>query len=100
MRVVQSNAVCQPPIPRFGQKVPNFLVQAILMLEYGVITSGASRNMPGYDLIAHNLENKTDCKISVKYRKAEDCDGFQFTRTDDFDFFVGIIWSVFPSPRA
>jgi hypothetical protein len=66
------------------------LVQAILMLEYGVITSRASRNMPGYDLIAHNLEGKKDCKISVKYRKALDCDGFQFTRVDDFDFFVGV----------
>jgi len=61
------------------------------MLEYGVITSRASRNMPGYDIIAHNLKDKTDCRISVKYRKAADCDGFQFTRTDDFDFFVGII---------
>jgi hypothetical protein len=67
------------------------LVQAILMLEYGVITSRASRNMPGYDVIAHNLEKKIDCKISVKYRKAADCDGFQFTRVDDFDFLVGII---------
>ncbi|MBE7502541.1 MAG: hypothetical protein HS113_20090 [Verrucomicrobiales bacterium] len=67
------------------------LVQAILMLEYGVITSRASRNMPGYDIIAHNLKNRTDCRLSVKYRKAANCDGFRFTRIDDFDFFVGII---------
>ena len=66
-------------------------VQAILMLEHGVITSRASRNMPGYDLIAHNLARKKDCKISVKYRKAANADGFRFTRLDDFDYFVGVI---------
>lgn len=53
------------------------LVQAILMLEYGVITSRASRNMPGYDVSAHNLEEKVDCQISIKYRKAAEWDGFQ-----------------------
>jgi len=66
-------------------------VQSILMLEFGVITSRASRNMIGYDIIAHNLKKRRDCKISVKYRKASNSDGFRFTHLSDFDYFVGII---------
>ena len=66
-------------------------VQSILMLEFGVITTLASRNMPDYDVIAHNLKKKIDCKISVKYRKANNSDGFRFKSLENFDFFVGIL---------
>ena len=66
-------------------------VQSILMLEYGIITTLASRNMPDYDVIAHNLGMKKDCKISVKYRKANNSDGFRFKSLDNFDFFIGIL---------
>jgi hypothetical protein len=61
------------------------------MMEFGIITSLASRNMPGYDLIAHNLKKKRDCRISVKYRKALNCDGFHFNYLEDFDIFVGVL---------
>jgi hypothetical protein len=66
-------------------------VRAHLMLEYGIITSMASRNMPDYDVIAHNLLSSIDCKISVKYRKAKNSDGFRFRRTSNFKIFVGIL---------
>ncbi len=66
-------------------------VRSVLMLEYGVITSLASRNMPDYDVIAHNLRKRIDCKISVKYRMASNSDGFRFKRVRDFDFFVGVL---------
>lgn len=66
-------------------------IRAILMMEFGIITSVASRNMPGYDLIAHNLGKHMSCKVSVKYRTAIDSDGYHFTVQNDYDFFVGII---------
>ena len=66
-------------------------VRAILMMEFGMITYGASRNMPGYDLIACNLQHKNVCKISVKYRSAVNADGFRFSKQNDYDFVVGII---------
>lgn len=66
-------------------------VRAHLMLEYGVITSMASRNMPDCDLIAHNFVKKIDCRISVKYRKAKNSDGFRFRRISNFEIFVGIL---------
>lgn len=68
-----------------------YYVRAILMMEFGVITSVASRNMPGYDLIAHNINKNKNCKISVKYRTAINSDAFRFTEQIDYDFFVGII---------
>ena len=52
-------------------------VRAILMMEFGIITSMASRNMPGHDLVAHNLENGKSCKISVKFRRGINADGFR-----------------------
>jgi hypothetical protein len=67
-------------------------VRAILMMEFGVITSMASRNMPGHDLVAHNLENGRRCKISVKYRRAENADGFRYVgERHDYDFLVAVV---------
>jgi hypothetical protein len=66
-------------------------VRAILMMEFGIITYGASRNMPGYDLIACNLQHKNVCKISVKYRSAANANGFHFSKQNDYDFVIGII---------
>ena len=67
-------------------------VRAILMMEFGVITSMASRNMPGYDLVAHNLENGRRCKNSVKYRRATNADGFRNVGEQyDYDFLVAIV---------
>jgi len=66
-------------------------VRAILMMEFGVITSVASRSMPSYDLVAHNLTNNYNCRISVKYRTAINADGFRFTERNEYDFLVAII---------
>ena len=52
-------------------------VQAYLQLELGLVTSKASRNMPGYDVIAHDLRTDRFCLIQVKYRKAIDSDGMR-----------------------
>lgn len=62
-------------------------VQAYLMLELGLITSKASRNMPGYDIVAHDLRTNQSCRIQVKYRKAIDSDGMRIHNLD-FDFVV------------
>src|SRR3989304_8451907 len=62
-------------------------VRAVLMLEYGIPTSVASRNTPGYDLIAHNLANGMNCYIQVKYRGAIDSDGAK-VKNFGFDFMV------------
>ncbi len=66
-------------------------VRAFLMIEYGIITYGASRNMPGYDLIACDHKHKNICKISVKYRSAADADGFHFSKQNDYQFAVAIV---------
>ena len=67
-------------------------VRAILMMEFGIITSMASRNMPGYDLVAHNLQNGKSCKISVKFRRAINADGFRGVGNQfDYDYLVGIV---------
>ena len=60
-------------------------VQAVLMLEFGLVTAKASKGMPGYDVIAHNLENGKHCKIQVKYRKAINSDGAR-VKNFGFDF--------------
>lgn len=62
-------------------------VQALLMVERGIPASLASRNMPGYDILAHNLENGKSCRIQVKYRKATNADGMRI-KNFDFDFVV------------
>lgn len=62
-------------------------VQAYLMLEFGLLTSKASRNMPGYDILVHNLAANRSCRIQVKYRKAIDSDGMRIHNLD-FDFAV------------
>lgn len=64
-------------------------VQAYLMLEMGIIASMASRNMPGYDIIAHNLGSGQNCRIQVKYRRAINSDGMR-VKNFDFDFLVYI----------
>lgn len=68
-------------------------VRAILMLEYGVPTSVASRNTPGYDLIAHNIENDRNCFIQVKYRGAIDSDGAK-VKNYGFDFLVYVAGNI------
>jgi hypothetical protein len=69
-----------------------YYVKSILMMEFGIITSIASRNMPGYDLVAYNLESDRSCKISVKYRTASDSDGWRnVCGKYQYDFLVGII---------
>ena len=55
------------------------------MLEYGLVTAKASRGMPGYDIIAHNLITNQHCKIQVKFRKAIDSDGARVSNLE-FDF--------------
>ena len=62
-------------------------VRAHLMLHLGIPVSVASRNTPGYDLIAHSLENERNCFIQVKYRMAVDADGAKVTNLN-FDFMV------------
>ena len=62
-------------------------VQAYLQLELGLVTSKASRNMPGYDLTAHDLRTGRHCKIQVKYRKAINSDGMRIHNLG-FDFVV------------
>lgn len=57
------------------------------MLEYGIPVSIASRNMPGYDLTAHNPENGHNCRIQVKYRSAINADGARIKHFG-FDFMV------------
>lgn len=69
-------------------------VRAFLMMEYGIVTYGASRNMPGYDLIACNQKHKNICKLSVKYRSAPDADGFRFSKQNDYHFVVAIIGNI------
>lgn len=63
-------------------------VQGYIMLELGYPTALASRNMPGYDVIAQNLKNRRSCKIQVKYRSAENSDGFHFI---NFGFDIGVL---------
>jgi hypothetical protein len=58
-------------------------VRAVLMLEHGIPTSAASRNTPGYDLIAHNIDSGKNCFVQVKYRGAINSDG---ARVKNFGF--------------
>ncbi len=64
-------------------------VQAYLQLELGLVTAKASRNMPGYDVVALDLRTDRSCRIQVKYRKAIDSDGMRI-HTLGFDFVVYI----------
>lgn len=68
-------------------------VRAHLMLHYGVPVSVASRNMPGYDLIAHNPDLGQDCRIQVKYRSAINADGTR-VKHFGFDFLVYVAGNV------
>ncbi len=65
-------------------------VRGLLMVRFGIITSIASRNMPGYDIIAHSPNGEKNCKISVKYRRAENADGFIIKSDIHYDIFVGV----------
>ena len=66
-------------------------VRAFLMLELGIPTSVASRNTPGYDLIAHNIANGRNCFIQVKYRGAIDSDG---AKIKNFNFMVYVAGNI------
>lgn len=68
-------------------------VRAFLMLEFGIPTSVASRNTPGYDLIAHNLTTGTNCYIQVKYRGAINSDGAKL-KNFEFDFMVYVAGDI------
>ena len=68
-------------------------VRARLMLEEGIPTSMASRNMPGYDLIAHNTATGKGCRIQVKYRSAINSDGAR-VKNFDFDFMVYVAGNI------
>ncbi|GAB6091721.1 hypothetical protein [Spirochaeta dissipatitropha] len=68
-------------------------VQGYIMLELGYPTALASRNMPGYDILAQNIVNSRSCKIQVKYRSAVDSDGFRFSNLD-FDIAILIIGNI------
>lgn len=68
-------------------------VQAYLMLELGIPTTLASRNMPGYDLIAHNIETGKNCRLQVKYRKAINSDGAR-VKHFGFDFMVYVAGNI------
>ncbi|HMV81235.1 MAG TPA: hypothetical protein PL163_23905 [Leptospiraceae bacterium] len=60
-------------------------IQSYLMLEYGIPVSAAPRNMPDFDLIAHNWETGNNCFIQVKFRKAKSNDGVRISNFN-FDF--------------
>ena len=62
-------------------------VQGHLRLEYGLLTAKASRNMPGYDILAFSPDGKKTARIQVKYRKAINSDGMRVHR-ETFDFVV------------
>ena len=68
-------------------------VQAYLMLELGIPTTLASRNMPGYDLIAHNIDTGINCRLQVKHRKAINSDGAK-VKNFDFDFMVYVAGNI------
>lgn len=68
-------------------------VAALLMLEYGIPVSIASRNMPGYDLVAHNPGTGLDCRLQVKYRSAIDANGARLKHFG-FDFMVYVAGNV------
>ena len=63
------------------------------MLELGIPTTLVSRNMPGYDLIAHNFDTGRNCRLQVKYRKAINSDGAR-VKNFDFDFMVYVAGNI------
>ena len=68
-------------------------IQSYLMLEYGIPCSAASRNMPGFDLIAHNIDKKKSVKIQVKYRRAKNNDGVKI-HNFGFDFLAVVLGNL------
>jgi hypothetical protein len=68
-------------------------VSAYLMLVLGIPTSMASRNMPGYDLLAHNVTTGRQCRVQVKYRGAINSNGTRVHNLD-FDFMVYVAGNV------
>ena len=68
-------------------------IQSYLMLEFGVPCSMASRNMPGFDLIAHNIDKKKSVKIQVKYRRAKNNDGVKI-HNFGFDFLTVVLGNL------
>jgi hypothetical protein len=76
-------------IDRIRAEGAEIFIQSMLMLEYGIPVSVASRNMPAYDLIAHNVSDNKNCLIQVKYRKAKVNDG---VRVKNFNFnFLAVV---------
>jgi hypothetical protein len=49
--------------------------------------------MPGYDVLAHNLDTGKNCRIQVKYRKAINSDGM-IVKNLDFDFAVYVAGNI------
>jgi hypothetical protein len=68
-------------------------IQSYLMLEFGIPCSMASRNMPGFDLIAHNIDKKKSAKIQVKYRRAKNNDGVKI-HNFSFDFLTVVLGNL------
>jgi hypothetical protein len=68
-------------------------IQSYLMLEFGIPCSMASRNMPGFDLIAHNIDKKKSVKIQVKYRRAKNNDGVKI-HNFGFDFLTIVLGNL------
>ncbi len=64
-------------------------VQGYLMMEYGLLTTKASRNTPGYDILAFSPNGEKRARIQVKYRKAINSDGMR-VHSRNFDFVVYI----------
>ena len=68
-------------------------VQAWLMMELGIPATLASRNMPGYDVLAHNIVSGKTCRVQVKYRKAINSNGMRI-KNFGFDFVVYVIGNI------
>ncbi len=64
-----------------------FLVLGNLMI-HGIWTYKTYTNMPGYDLIAINIDTKKQCRIQVKSRWATDANDIFPLKNLDCDFVV------------
>ncbi len=50
----------------------------------------ARRNMPGFDLTAHNIDKKKSVKIQVKYSRIKNNDGVKI-HNFSFDFLIVVL---------
>ena len=53
----------------------------------------ASRNMPGFDLTAHNIDKKKLVKIQVKYSRIKNNDGVKIHNIS-FDFLIAVLGNL------